>query len=475
MFSKIESLMEKYKDNEYMTQKLNHHINVNLENLLETIYLNHEERKRIRAETDKQKKQFVMQFLSNKPYYYCSQNEQYYLLDNSYIPCSSDNIHHEILTLIDTEHELYSQKHKMPNYVLKQIRERSLFLSIPETNTIQCVLSCLYPNVFKTKTHAKYFLTILGDSVLKKTQSLLYFLPFHAKDFINVIDEAIKRQFNNIYVNSLFKYKYHDHKYEECRLVEINPINMQFYSGFQKHIIELLCVSCHYSVRYKNADHFLTYARHQNLSSYSCFLKNNTLTSIIKQFSTMFIQTTDSYIKEKNMIFIWKKYLEQHKLPSICSSNQLKQELRSLFTFEEDGNKYLNITSLQLPVVSTFQQFWDKHISIDDTSENEFKLSEIVDLFLKDSKQSMDESTLLELIKHFYPSITIEHDKYILNICCDLWDKQSDIITAITEYKQSVEENRNVYDAYLFYCNLFSKTHIASKKYFEKVAKTLIN
>ena len=159
---------EKYKDNEYMTQKLNHHINVNLENLLETIYLNHEERKRLRAETDKQKKQFVMQFLSNKPYYYCSQNEQYYLLNNSYIPCSCDNIHHEILTLIDTEHELYSQKHKMPNYVLKQIRERSLFLSIPETNTIQCVLSCLYPNVFKTKTHAKYFLTILGDNILKK-------------------------------------------------------------------------------------------------------------------------------------------------------------------------------------------------------------------------------------------------------------------------------------------------------------------
>ena len=41
MFSKIKSLMEKYKDNEYMTQKLNHHINVNLENLLEKIYLNH--------------------------------------------------------------------------------------------------------------------------------------------------------------------------------------------------------------------------------------------------------------------------------------------------------------------------------------------------------------------------------------------------------------------------------------------------
>ena len=87
----------------------------------------------------------------------------------------------------------------------------------------------------------------------------------------------------------------------------------------------------------------------------------------------------------------------------------------------------------------------------------------------------MDEFTLLELIKHFYPSITIEQDKYILNINCDLWDKQSDIITAITEYKQSVEENRNVYDAYLFYCNLFSKTHIASKKYFEKVAQSLIN
>jgi hypothetical protein len=174
------------------------------------------------------------------------------------------------------------------------------------------------------------------------------------------------------------------------------------------------------------------------------------------------------------MIFIWKKYLEQHKLPSICSSNQLKIELRTLFSFQEEGNKYLNITSLQLPVVSTFQQFWDKHISIDETSENEFKLSEIVDLFLKDSKQSMDEFTLLELIKHFYPSITIEQDKYILNINCDLWDKQSDIITALTEYKESVQENRNIYDAYQFYCNYFSKGYITSKKHFDKIVKPLI-
>ena len=48
---------------------------------------------------------------------------------------------------------------------MKQIKDKKLFQSIPETETIQNVLNFLYPFIFDDKETAKYFLTILGDNI----------------------------------------------------------------------------------------------------------------------------------------------------------------------------------------------------------------------------------------------------------------------------------------------------------------------
>ena len=64
-------------------------------------------------------------------------------------------------------------KHKTKLNIIKQIRERSLFTCIPETDTIQDILYNLYPAIFTSKNCAKYFLTIIGDNILKKNQHLL--------------------------------------------------------------------------------------------------------------------------------------------------------------------------------------------------------------------------------------------------------------------------------------------------------------
>ena len=73
--------------------------------------------------------------------------------------------------------------------MISLIKERSLFNSIPETETIQNVLNVLYPSIFDNKYEAKYFLTILGDNILKKNQNLIFLVSHSMKQLLNEIDK----------------------------------------------------------------------------------------------------------------------------------------------------------------------------------------------------------------------------------------------------------------------------------------------
>ena len=59
-------------------------------------------------------------------------------------------------------------KFKIKNIILKQIKETPFNQVIPDTNTIQSTLHVFYPSLCHNKNHFKYFLTIIGDTLLKK-------------------------------------------------------------------------------------------------------------------------------------------------------------------------------------------------------------------------------------------------------------------------------------------------------------------
>ena len=93
------------------------------------------------------------------------------------------------------------------------------------------------------------------------------------------------------------------------------------------------------------------------------------------------------------------------------------------------------------------------------------------------STQCMTESFILELIRHYYPNIEIDNDKYVLNTANKLWDKHSEVINAIDAYKLYINESEyiptlcSMYEFYINTCNTKSaKIYIASKRYFEKIA-----
>jgi hypothetical protein len=83
---------------------------------------------------------------------------------------------------------------------------------------------------------------------------------------------------------------------------------------------------------------------------------------------------------------------------------------------------------------------------------------------------------LLGLIKHFYPDIIIEDDKYLIHIGCrsNIWNKRGEIEEFIKKYKESKMESANasqsLYAIYQCYCKYaFDKEYnIISKRWFEK-------
>ena len=168
-FSTITKLFDKYKEDAYMLQRLNNHINLYLTNTLENECKNHEKRQNLNAHLNEEQTIFTQIFLSNHNYYYLTNNNFFYEYNGlDYYIVKEDDIIHKLLSSISKDRTLLQWKYKTKISVIKQIKERILFSCVPETDTIQNILNNLYPSIFTSKNYAKYFLTIIGDNILKK-------------------------------------------------------------------------------------------------------------------------------------------------------------------------------------------------------------------------------------------------------------------------------------------------------------------
>ena len=167
--STVEKLYERYKDNEYMLQRIYNHVHVYLPNTLENESKNHEKRQNLNSYLSEEQQIFIQVFLSKNNYYYLPNNNFYYEYNGKdYFIIKEDEIIHKLLSSISKDRTLLQWKHKTKATIIKQIKERNLFSSTPETDTIQNVLNSIYPTFFSSKNAAKYFLTVIGDNLLKK-------------------------------------------------------------------------------------------------------------------------------------------------------------------------------------------------------------------------------------------------------------------------------------------------------------------
>ena len=211
--------------NEYILERIHAYVKTQLPQSIKNYQTAH-------AECETRKKSLAVAadeitetFLNKTKYFYCPASELYFTYNNQvrYSLIHEDEIHHRILSFTSSTPSTFgasadsvtisatvseggastsiasasavgcvstSVKYKIKNKIIKSIQSRDILSSIPESRTIQNVIGLLYPALFRTRDHAKYFLTILGDILLKKSASssssssasasasaLVYFVP----------------------------------------------------------------------------------------------------------------------------------------------------------------------------------------------------------------------------------------------------------------------------------------------------------
>lgn len=494
----IETIYLKYKDDTYMLFKAHSFICNQLPNVLENMRQSYEERTTRLEEVNKVQKVFIDTFLTNNPFFYLPSTEKYFFYDGEHYQLyNEDKILHQILTTITRDRTLMTWKQRTKQDIMKRIKQNNLLGSIPESATIQHVLDLFCPTLFQTRNETKYFLTILGDNILKSTNThqLIHFINSKAKKFIKELND-ICQHIIGVNLNQTIKYKYHAHDYSNCRLIKMNEsIRCEnLWLPILNSALDIICVACHYSSRFTNSDNYvISHSNDIGLKDFVFYLKNTTQEDIVKIFAHEYLQLqniglgilhnssesneimgTDiivprpnmqiiltgqtinvrsAQIQCKDMFYLWKHFLDSKSLPSIIFQNTLKtllvEQLSSYYNQEIDS--FVGISSKYLPDIQQFLDFWNTTIEMDDT-ETEFEIEEMVVLFKRWCETQnhysvvMNDKQILDLISFFFPTIEIERDKYINGIRCNLWNKKEDILGSLEQFKQHVR--RKIYTKY---------------------------
>jgi len=485
ILSVLDNLYESNKTDEYIVVKLSQFITVQLPKTIDSLKLSRQESQKRILEKVSDQDNFIQTFLSNNSYFYSSTTETFFYYNGiHYGIYAEEDILNHIFIEASKQQPLTSCKQRIKISTLKRIKENSLLKTIPNSSTIQSVINLLYPLFFSSKTQTKYFLTILGDIMFKKTPGLIYFISPNAKLFLKELD-TYSQQYVGTHISTLFKYKYHEHEYSTCRLVQILDTikNESLVYPCLQRWLDILCVAAHYSTRFRNADEYLTtYANDDILLNYSFYLKDITSNELIKQFCDEYIikMKTTTSCSWKTIQYLLKHFLESKNLPTVLFQNELISYFAEHFDYNPSVKSITGVFSKYIPKIERFLKFWEENIIILPTSEySEYEIDEILLLFKRWNivKECITEREVLDLITHFYPSVETDNDKFLFNIKCTIWDKDVDLNDKIKSIVfKSTEKTMTTYEAYDNYCKTCRSTNemIVSKSYFEKYLSTYL-
>ena len=508
-------LTEKYKDNRYILNKINNYLN-NLSNYLEIDNNNYIKKVERNDRILELSKEFIDKYINDNNYYYCTTSELFFKYDGlNYFTYRDDDIVYEIASQLNRDDFLVNYKTRIKNSIIKEIKERNILESIPDTATIQLVVNNMLPLFLNNKIYVKYFLTILGDTILKKNEHYTYLLYNNYKKFIRILSQLSYQYFGSNYFNNI-KYGYHEIQ-KNCRIIYADKdlLENRYNNTIENLITNLKCknsnnfldvlmVGVYYSNRYENSEKFLHSDNCENIIKEKIMLLDDNNILVQKFISTSLEKCNNEEIdnikiNNRNMQYLWKLFLIENNLPNINFVNNFKIILKQHFEYSQENDIYLGVTSKKLPLVKNFLDFWNTAIKYNDNSnciidtlnnndfETYFEISEIVLLFkhwtVVENKTNnnvicINESTVVDLISHFYENVVIDEEKYIYNISTTLWDKNTDIIDFIKYFKtEYVDANKlkhsniNItilYTNYCKWCKELKKKFVVGKNYFNK-------
>lgn len=521
----IHDLFTKYKDDPYMIERMNQYICSRLPKIFESFQSQRLSNKSYEEQMQLEQDTFIHNFLKKAQYYYISASEKFVVYDGiSYSIISEDDILQDVLSSISKNRALIPWKKSTKVHIMAKIKGSSLLKTIPNSETIQTVLDLLYPAIFSKKTEAKYFLTVIGDALLKNHMDIIHFIDAKSKSFLRELNNLCQIYLGTN-VTGTFKHKYYEHDYNLSRLMRISDgvSNENIWRPIiGSYFLDIICVAAHYSIRFSSSDEYISEASNDCiLSQYVFYLRDHEGPhKVVSNFLSLYVEKKEGHtISWKNMLFLWKHFLVKHELPAIIFQNNLKQMLVQLCVskitpsppvynsfanfmsdneqrppnslleiiknveYDESSDSFIGLSSKYMPAIQSFLQFWSDTMVISE-SESDLELGEIVMLFKRFCIQSrivtntMSESQMVEMITYYYPDIVVEDSKYIHGVMCRSWNKKEDIEDSLEALRTFESDNKtyishiSFYEAYQFYCKHQRLTQptgmIVSKNYFEK-------
>lgn len=473
MNKKIDALVEKYRHSPHVLRALEHHIENVLPNVLTSVSERHERKETLKCESEL----FMCEFMARHRVYYCAHSELFFAYNGIHFsPIREDEIHHDILANITPSSTLHPWRYRTKVSTISAIKRRSPLSVIPESETIQHVLKLFYPSVFPNRNHAKYFLTVIGDALLDDTpEERIYLASPILKELVRRIGDHMSEAFGVHGALHEVKFKYHGHEHANIRLLFIDEIRKRIESPspLNMYAMDIMCVAAHYSKRYGGADSFLTQTSDETLSNHALFMSNHRIEDLVDEFIVNSIQTCqNASILSKHMLFLWKKYLQELNVPNVVFHDPLLSLFKARLKYDVTTDSFTHITSPLLPMVACFLEFWGSQMLDENDEENELETGEVLLLFRRWSRRTtIEESFLVELIRHFYPDTVIEESKYILGVRCALWNKRQEVMDSLEVFRVVGQSGASLYDAYEQYSQSLKGRIGVSKRYYEKVAQ----
>ena len=439
----------------------------------------------------KDSSQFINDFIADSDikYMYIQKSSQFIKYDGeNYLPINESVLLHKVLSSLSNKRDLMQWKYKIKNNIIKLIKETSVFDLIPESKTIQNVLNGFMGLLFSTKLETRYFLTILGDNILKKNQNLIHLFDPSIKPIITLMEDYLYNYFQGKYhINTTFKYSWHEHPYDNCRCLNFPPVSdIHKLKNFVKYnILNIIAVSVHYSKRYESSDLVLKKARtDKSIVKNILYTVGHTEETMVTKFIDDIFQTTcgSIQISFKEVLFLWKIFIKNNSIPNILFSNTLKSNLQKRYEYSDENDEFTGITSGLLKQTKKLCDFWNNFIKVDSTEIME--LSDLCDIYNEwltdDDDDGLNEIDMISILTHFYD---IEHKNNIITgIKCSLWDKKGEIIRVLSDIKQYYKFSPNndsipietIYNDYGKLCNDKYSYRIVRKQCFKKYINQLI-
>ena len=444
--NKLLELYKKYENNDFVLEKISDSICNKLP--IEAVCWCKEMEKNAKST---KKISFILKFMTNETQYFSSNNLYIKYDGKNYSQISEDELLYKILSKISKEKSLLKDKQEIKNLLIEKIRDNPITNGIPESITIQNVMNYLYPILFNAKAEAKYFLTILGDNILKKKTDIFHIVNNNAKSFLDHILFCYKDYFNNGDIVSSFYFgKLQEESYDKYRLIDLkDSIENQPYWKFfiEQNILNIVAVALHYSQRYENSEIYLK-DKVENKDKI-LFFENKNESYIIQLFCENYLVESEekTIITDMEINYLWKRFLEFQNIPDITLNANLKIK---------------NKTHKHLYILRQFMVFWENKIISD--MNDEIEISEIFYFFkIHTGIKTTNERELLKIIINYLPYIKILNNKVVQGYRCLDWDKKASIKKSINSLV--FDENISKIDMYKKYYKTKPKM-IVSKTYF---------